>query len=57
MEMISHLNAVGLSDFGLKMALNESVTSPNTILTTDKSFATIAMGFPGHYATSVLSLQ
>jgi hypothetical protein len=43
---IAGLDASGLSDYGLKRALSEAVSSPNTLLTTDKSFATLVVGFP-----------
>jgi len=36
----------GLTDFGLKMALNEKVQSPNTLLVTNDSFASLVLGFP-----------
>jgi len=45
-ENISNLDAAGLSDFCLKLALDESVSSPNTVMVTDKSYATLAVGFP-----------
>ena len=43
---ISQLDSKGLSDFCLKMALGEKVSSPNTVMVTDKSYATLAVGFP-----------
>ena len=36
----------GLSDFGLKMALGEKMSSPNTMFSTEASYANIALGFP-----------
>ena len=40
------LDKKGLTDFGLKMALGEKTSSPNTIFSTGGSYANIAMGFP-----------
>ena len=40
------LDKKGLTDFGLKMALGEKTSSPNTIFSTGSSYANIAMGFP-----------
>ena len=43
---LSSLDKKGLTDFGLKFALGEKTSSPNTIFTTPGSYANIAMGFP-----------
>ena len=40
------LDKKGLSDFGLKMALGEKMSSPNTMFSTEGSYANIALGFP-----------
>ena len=40
------LEKKGLSDFGLKASLGEATSSPNTLFTTDHSYANIALGFP-----------
>jgi len=40
------LDKRGLSDFGLKLALKEKVSTPNTVFMTPGSYANIAMGFP-----------
>ena len=45
-ESVVGLNKEGMSDFGLKIVLKESVSSPNTLFTTPNSYATLAMGFP-----------
>lgn len=36
----------GLSDFGLKMALGETVSTPHTLMVTDDAYATLVLGFP-----------
>lgn len=36
----------GLSDFGLRMALEEEISSPNTLMVTKDSYAMVVMGFP-----------
>ena len=45
-DFLTSLDKKGLSDFGLKLALGEKTSSPNTIFTTSDSYANIAMGFP-----------
>ena len=40
---VSAINKEGLSDFGLKFVLKESVSSPNTLCTTPDSYATLIM--------------
>ena len=45
-QSIVSLDKKGLSDFGLKMALGEKTQVPNTLFTTQESYANIAMGFP-----------
>ena len=40
---VSAINKEGLSDFGLKFVLKESVSSPNTLCTTPDSYATLVM--------------
>ena len=45
-DSILSLDKRGLTDFGLKLALGEKTSSPNTIFTTGNSYANIAMGFP-----------
>ena len=46
LDTINAINKEGLSDFGLKFVLKESVSSPNLMLTTPESYATLIMGFP-----------
>merc|ERR1719430_364506 len=36
----------GLSDFGLRIAMRESTSSPNTLFTSPSNYATLALGFP-----------
>ena len=36
----------GLSDYGLKTVLGESLSSPNSLMVTEDSYATLVMGFP-----------
>jgi hypothetical protein len=36
----------GLSQFGLKFAIGEAIDTPNTLMTTDESYATVVLGFP-----------
>ena len=46
---INSLTAVdkrGISDFGLKIALGEKTSSPNTMFVTPDSYINLAMGFP-----------
>jgi hypothetical protein len=43
---ITNLSRQGLGDFSLKMVLKEAVSTPNILLTTPNSYATLAMGFP-----------
>jgi len=46
---ISSLTALdkrGLSDFGLKIALGEKMSSPNTMFVSPNSYISLAMGFP-----------
>ena len=43
---IDQLSKEGITDFGLKLVMNESIQSPNTLFTTPNSYATLAMGFP-----------
>eukprot|EP00092_Neocalanus_flemingeri_P037789 GFUD01041137.1.p1 GENE.GFUD01041137.1~~GFUD01041137.1.p1 ORF type:complete len:1900 (+),score=456.60 GFUD01041137.1:60-5702(+) len=40
------LDKRGLSDFGLKIALGEKTSSPNTMFVTPGSYINLAMGFP-----------
>ena len=40
---VSAINKEGLSDFGLKFVLKESLSSPNTLCTTPDSYATLVM--------------
>ncbi len=49
----AHVDAVrsvarngGLSQFGLKFVIGEAMDVPNTLLTTDDSYATLVLGFP-----------
>ena len=43
---IDQLSKDGITDFGLKLVMNESISSPNTLFTTPNSYASLAMGFP-----------
>ena len=40
------LDKRGLSDFGLRIAMRESTSSPNTLFTSPSNYATLALGFP-----------
>jgi hypothetical protein len=43
---INSVGKSGLSDFGLRQVLGEAVSSPNTLMVNEDSFATLVMGFP-----------
>ena len=40
------LDKRGLSDFGLRIAMRESTSTPNTLFTSPSNYATLALGFP-----------
>ena len=40
------LDKRGLSDFGLRIAMRESTSTPNTMFTSPSNYATLALGFP-----------
>ena len=40
------LDPRGLSDFGLRLSLGESISTPNTLFTSPAAYACLAMGFP-----------
>jgi hypothetical protein len=40
------LDPRGLSDFGLRLTLGESISTPNTLFASPATYACLAMGFP-----------
>ncbi len=45
-DPILALDPRGLSDFGLRLTLGESISTPNTLFSSPAAYACLAMGFP-----------